>query len=184
MNTAKMSVKEQLLQMPEYFVYFGEVPLGETWGMGPMTDGRDADLITKANGISLKEALSERPEFAEKWCIESFNHWAVGWIENVLYEVVDEDGELSEIAQFLLDWQMKLDDYPIMDEELHSQLEYDNALEVIKYSAGCDDEEAQLIFEWIFDNCPDQIYGEEGLSRASIQRAMQALNMEEEDEAW
>jgi hypothetical protein len=183
-NRAEMSVKEQLLQMPPYFVYYGNVPLGETWGIGPMVDGRDADLITTANGISLKEALKEHPEFEDKWCVESFNHWAVGWVENVLFEVVDEDGELSAIAQFMLDWQMRLDDYPIMDEELHSQLEYDNALEVIKNTTGCDDGEAQLIFEWIFDNHSDEIYGEEGPSWEAIKKAMKALKLEDEDEDW
>lgn len=172
---------EQLLELPKDFIYYGDYPVGKTWGIGPLTDYRDADTITRANGIALKKSLESHPEWDEQWTIESFNHWAVGWVENIIYQVINDEGNLTKVAQFLLDWQRKLEDYPVADEDLLAQLEYEELRDTIHLQIGCTDEEIDRIIDWIFENDPVLLYGQ-AIRHEIIERAAKALGLVEEDE--
>ncbi len=169
--------KEQLLELPEDFIYYGPYPVGETWGIGPMTDSRDSDVLTRANGTALRMELSDLG-CEEDWDIASFNHWAVGWVENVIYKVVDDEDNLTEVAKFLIAWQERLNEYPVADEELYSAMEYDEQLEDIKYISGLDWDTTMKVASHMFDS--GTLYGGD-IREKDVKEAMEELGLNEED---
>jgi hypothetical protein len=83
---------------------------------------RDSDTLTRSNWIVITESLKD----IEGWHIERFNHWAVGWIE---YLVVNVN---SAAFDLMVDWNEKLDDYPIADEDHYFELEFTELHEFIE----------------------------------------------------
>ncbi len=90
---------------------------------------RDSDCLTRSNFRSFKSALKEFDSWQSNdegaYCVESFNHWAVGWVEYLL--VNPECKAAIELADKLRE---KLKDYPVLDENDFSNLENDEANEV------------------------------------------------------
>jgi len=116
--------------MPDY--YFGaEWP--EFYGSG-FGRHRDSDCLTRANfdaALKLIQTATTLPDDAENEDGESIhpqvvceNHWAVGWVEWIAIHESDE-GALK-CADGL---QEAVEDYPVVDEELFSQYETDEAEE-------------------------------------------------------
>lgn len=189
-----MITKEQIDQAfinPENFIYLGDLPIGDTWSIGPTIQHRDSTLIDQSNAIALKEELKEHSEWNDDWAIESMNHWAVGWVEKLCFRVVNKDGSPSEIFQFLLDWKQDLEDYPLADEELYSRMEYEATLENIGWVGSpylkedYPDDWAEQVWAWFWDNnqrAIDNVDDEGGWpSREEMQEVLKALNLLEEE---
>ncbi len=93
---------------------------------------RDSDCLTRSNFRSFKAALAAQPAIAGwssddvgGYTVESFNHWAVGWVE---YLLINPECKLAVgLAEEL---RASLEDYPVLDENDFSQLESDEANEV------------------------------------------------------
>lgn len=77
------------------------------------TKTRDANILTLANWDAFLQALD-----GTDYEIESSSHWACGWIE---YLIVKPDSEALRIAD---DIHEQLADYPVVDDELLSQYEF------------------------------------------------------------
>ncbi len=121
---------------------------------------RDADTFTRSNWHSWQEELGEWiaelpdeigygrregdwPDGTPFVFIARASHWAVGWVEQ-LHIRDDAPAEVLEIAVGLLE---QLEDYPILDDDHHSQLEWDEineALEAWGYSDVQGDLEALI----------------------------------------
>lgn len=97
---------------PEYYV-------------APVTRNRDSDILTESNWDAQWKALSalakDTPDGEETSpCIVSENHWAVGWVEWVAIHESNAEAlkEADELAA-------SLESYPILDEEEHSNREWE-----------------------------------------------------------
>lgn len=110
---------------------------GATWegyyssGFG---QSRDSDVLERANFQAAWSALKNDRSIDLGECgpdndgptvlVVLENHWAVGWVEWIA--IHETDTEALAIARTLCD---RANDYPILDEELHSRLEDDECAE-------------------------------------------------------
>ena len=84
---------------------------------------RDSRILEESNYTSIKEFLEKNKiNFIEV----SFNHWAVGWIEELMIQE-DDIKDIEFINDEILD---KLEDYPVFDEEDFYKREYEEATEI------------------------------------------------------
>ena len=92
--------------------YIGAAWEGFYVGLG---QNRDSDCLTRANFQAFLTMLGGESETV---IVVREGHWACGWIEWIAIDMKDEKAALQ--ADNLLD---RLEDYPILDENLFSQLE-------------------------------------------------------------
>jgi len=79
---------------------------------------RDSDALERCNFQEFCAALEEiNPDC---YAVESENHWAVGWVETLLVDPAYPTA--VALAETL---RAKLADYPVLNDEAFSQLEYD-----------------------------------------------------------
>lgn len=103
--------------MPDHY-------MGETWpdyyssGVG---QSRDSDALERSNFESMLKLLGGESETV---IIVRESHWAVGWVEWIAIHATDE--KALKIAD---ETQAELDDYPVIDEEHWSEVEYKEANE-------------------------------------------------------
>jgi hypothetical protein len=179
----------EAVKMPEDFAYFGDLPIGDTWSLGPVILTRDSDLLTESNAQALKNSLEEIPEFEGEYAIESMNHWAVGWTEHLCFHVFEYDGDLmvpTEIFKWIKKWFEALEDYPVADEEDWSRREVEATLENITNEGihlvrECTEGWESKVYSWLWDNDQYSVESHDGgggyPSDSAIRKALKALNM-------
>lgn len=97
--------------------------VGETWpnyysaGFG---QSRDSDVLERSNFEAVRRALSEVEPEGDKWQIVRERHWAVGWVDWI---AIGDDCECDELLRVADAAKAKVADYPILDEELYSEME-------------------------------------------------------------
>ena len=95
------------------------------WGIY-YTHHRDSGLLDQSNASVISKALDKFTGDDDSTVVgESHNHWAVGWIEGYSILVYDGDNNPTEAVQVLYELLLRLDDYPILDEEDYSEKELD-----------------------------------------------------------
>lgn len=125
--------KADALRRPSDFGYFGDnEEMFETWTLGPVIETRDSEIREKANAASIKKMLESDPSLEEDWEITGCKHWAVGWVDQVSFRVIDEKGELTRISRVIKGIFDSLEDGAILDEGLRSEMEYDDTLSNIR----------------------------------------------------
>lgn len=90
----------------------------QAWLVLPVGQNRDSGTLARSNFMTALDMLGGESDTCE---VHRFNHWAVGWLEIIIVEP-----SMESRAQ---DIQNSLDNYPILNEEHHSQLEYEAACE-------------------------------------------------------
>lgn len=91
--------------------------LGETWegyysaGIG---QARDSDALGRANFQAMRNELKD----CEGWQVVREGHWACGWVEWIAIEATAV--RALEIASAIME---RYADYPVIDEDLFSQVE-------------------------------------------------------------
>lgn len=124
----------QSLERPPSFGHHSDIDLFCTWSLGPVIRTRDSGILETANYKALKAALKAGPFVdyddaddpdAADFAVFAARHWAVGWVDHLSFRVTDENGEASPIARWIYDWYAALSDYPVADEDLYSELEYE-----------------------------------------------------------
>src|SRR5262245_6049769 len=80
---------------------------------------RDSDLLTQSNFDCALQELGGESDTVQ---VHRFGHWACGWFELILIDPADE--KATETAQEIED---SLADYPILNDEHHSELEFTEA---------------------------------------------------------
>ena len=94
-------------QWPEYFVFLGQ--------------SRDSDAIERSN---FERGLTALGGESDTILVVRERHWAVGWVEWI---AIHESNMAALIEAD--DMLCALSDYPVLDEEHYSGLEYDEVLE-------------------------------------------------------
>ena len=132
--------------IPEYLQRWERPPnyIGMDWSDCYVLYGthRDADLLTRSNFQAIIAELEEnyqsylvnKGEDHEKngrmaadngggFIVAGARHWAVGWIETILIPV---DSPLLELADEI---RASIESYPVYDESLYSDMEYNEVQE-------------------------------------------------------
>ena len=86
----------------------------QDWFVLPVGINRDSNTLAHANWESVIKHLGGESETLE---VHRFGHWACGWFEIALLHP-DREDEGDEIEKCL-------EDYPVFDEDLYSELEYE-----------------------------------------------------------
>ena len=84
-----------------------------------VTKHRDSEAIERANFDSAYDQLTEAFSVGVVEVVR-FGHWAVGWFEILTYNT-GVNGLAEAVANII----KRLDEYPILDEDLWSQYEWD-----------------------------------------------------------
>jgi len=165
------------------FSYTGEVDLGRTWAM-TFSVNRDSGLLEQSNYKTIKGDLEER--FPKDVSDERFNHWAVGWVDHLLVRMLDKKGKVTKAGIAALEWQERLEGYPVADEEDYSRRELEATFENIKFEGGLDDETAQKVYDWLSEHESRELESSDDQgaypSGESIERAMKGLGLMELEE--
>lgn len=94
----------------------------QDWLVVPVGQNRDSEALAQSNFAAAVAMLEEvEPEDAEEPNYEvcSFGHWACGWIEII---IVRPGSKAQEVAEEI---EKSLEDYPVLDEDDHSQREWE-----------------------------------------------------------
>jgi len=94
-------------QWPEYFVFLGQ--------------SRDSDALERSN---FEQGLAALGGESDTVFIVRERHWAVGWVEWIAIH----EGDITALTEADA-MTCALSDYPVLDEEHHSGLEYDEVSE-------------------------------------------------------
>lgn len=86
----------------------------EDWLVVPVNRNRDSGILDESNFEAALKILGGESDTVE---IHRFGHWACGWFEIILADPKHGD--------VLVEMQDSLEGYPVLDEEDHSQREYD-----------------------------------------------------------
>jgi len=98
------------------------------------TSNRDSGLLDKANEKVIAQAME--PFLGDDATSESHNHWAVGYVDGYSIRVYNDKGEVTEAFRTWAELVLSMEDYPVLDEELYSEMEHDATLENIEWAAG------------------------------------------------
>lgn len=90
------------------------------WYVLPVMKTRDATVLDESNFDSALELLKGYDESVE---VHSFGHWACGWYELIL---IESDSEAQLIAEGIV---KELENYPVVNEDHYSNLQYERASE-------------------------------------------------------
>lgn len=107
--------KSAALKRIPNFGYWGERPLFDTWGVMTVTRHRDSEALERSNFTVVSEDL--RTRFPETVEILETRHFAVGWMDHLIFDAHDPDTLAAVYA-----WESKLADYPVADEMHYSAL--------------------------------------------------------------
>jgi len=140
------------------FSYYGDLPLGETWGL-TLSQNRDSEALYRSNfEVISKDMLERFPDHVE---IVNFNHYLCGWIEHVAikffekpehakypnhlesptfitmkhlhYELwLKQNDLITPAGQAIFKWSDKLDKYPVADETHYCKLEHNEEMESLE----------------------------------------------------
>jgi len=112
------------------FVWFGSPEDDGNWAIiVPMH--RDSTLVGQSNAHVIHEALAKFVE-SEDVSFEQHSHWAVGWVDAVCIRVYDKEGNITPAFKKMHELHEEMENYPLLDEEDHSEREYEASLENIK----------------------------------------------------
>jgi len=106
----------QIEQTPgAHFMYHGDHP---DW---PITFAvnRDSDPLDRSNFAVAQTKLAALDPHGDTYVVERFNHWLCGWTDNLL---VMPESPAHQLANLL---NAQIDDYPVLDDDHYSQLEWD-----------------------------------------------------------
>jgi hypothetical protein len=87
-------------------------------GIAPCGRHRDSDALERSNHVTVVALLDDiGPDGHD---IADFGHWAVGWIEEITYDLGNAD-----MAAAVADIRARVEDYPSLDDDLFSTYEWE-----------------------------------------------------------
>ena len=163
---------------------------GENWTI-VHTESRDSDLVAKSNAKAI-QAEMDKPEFKDDVLPQHFNHWAVGWVDGYAIRVYDDKGEITPAFERWCQLVKALEDYPLLDDQDHSQMEYDETIENISDEGGrlvkseAPEDWAKQVFSWLWANDQRAVEPMDGgggyPTKEQIRNALLDLNLLDPDE--
>jgi len=107
---------------------------------------RDSSILEESN---FDTAVSMLGGESDTVCIIQFNHWAVGWIEELMIDPKD-----ANAVRIACDIHENLETYPVLDEDDYSRREFEVAVEAW-VSYGASDYRRALLRYWDIDSLDD-----------------------------
>jgi len=100
-----------------------------------LSQHRDSDSLTRSNFTCALDKLGESKscQWGETVQVVRENHWAVGWVEWIA--IHESDLSAIDKANKMLN---KIDEYPVLNEDHWSNLEFDEATRYWQTMALCD----------------------------------------------
>jgi hypothetical protein len=119
------------LDKPDSFAYWGDLDLfntvGQVYGIH-----RDSDLLSQSNW-EVVHTMIDAAGLSDSFPEYTSNHWAVGWVTSLCINLTTESGELNTPAlEFWAGILERLENYPVLDEEHYSNLEYEDLIQTIE----------------------------------------------------
>lgn len=161
---------EKALERPDSF-FTSDDSIGYTHAL---TIGvhRDSDVLARSNWEVISKDMTER--FDDDVHIHGSRHWAVGWMDQLavrvhLYPHPYVGTVVSPAFQAIVEWQEKLEEYPVADESAYSEMEYDEALETLENSYNVSTDKVTDVFSYLFDTysyCSAEEYNEDAVAEA------------------
>ena len=96
----------------------------ETWVVSSIAQHRDSDPLQKSNfWIAIDKLLELEGELhpQKSWEILRYNHWASGW-----FEIIGFDPKNQLIMDKIVEMQESIEEYPILDEDHYSKLQWEH----------------------------------------------------------
>ena len=125
------------------------------------TRNRDSTLLEQSNHAYIQKAMEpyEEDGTARE---ESHGCWAYGWREGFAIRVL-KDGKATDAFKVWMNIQDALSDYPLLDEEDHSNREYEATIHNIKEIASdvrddAPDHWAEEVYIYLSDKGEDSLY--------------------------
>lgn len=121
------------------------------------THNRDSDLLDQSNATVIERAMQP---FIESGDVipENHSHWACGWVEGYSIRVFRRR-RITKAFRTYHDLAQRLAEYPVLDEQDHSDREYQATLENIADAAWKLKNEYELppdweaaVYSWLSDN--------------------------------
>lgn len=139
-----VELAKQALEKPEDFGWWGKEEMFVSWGWAGIDKNNSSRADDIVNFDLITTDLMER--FPFDFDIVGLRHWAVGHADRLTCRIlIDEklgiiESNITEAFKEAMKWLMKLDDYPIVDDE--------------KLYEYC----RQEMFDWIMQELPDDVY--------------------------
>ena len=83
---------------------------------------RDSDLLQQANAKTIEKGFSPLLDGKQAWTFSS-SHWGVGWVDGYAVRVRDASGEFTPAFLYMVETLLALEDYPVLDSSLLSEME-------------------------------------------------------------
>lgn len=99
------------------------------WGIY-YTHNRDSGLLDQSNAAVIAVALKAFDESTVRGAGAS--HWACGWVDGVAVRVYAADGSLTDAARVLGELVLRMEDYPVLDDDDYSRRETEATYEGIR----------------------------------------------------
>lgn len=132
------------------YAYWGDVPIGQTWGFIGVGRHRDSNALENSNFEVIYEDLKKR--FPSDVTIIRSSHWAVGWSEGIAVHLLDDNGVATKAAAAAMEWEEKLEEYPVADEEHFSNLETEEVMDYLGPEFGLNDEAVSMLYRALSQN--------------------------------
>lgn len=128
---------ELATQKPSDFGYWGSDDMFITWGFSGIDQHRDSDTLALSNFKVISNDLMSK--FPDDFRIETYNHWAVGYVDRLVCRIYTDDSrsEITPAFYAAMEWQNALLDYPVADDSHLSEMEYEDNIDSLSYF--CDD---------------------------------------------
>jgi len=130
------------------------------------TRNRDSGLISQSNHAYIKKAMEPYEEDGTARD-ERHGSWACGWMEGFAIRIY-KGGKVTNAFKIWMNMQDAMSDYPLLDEEDHSNREYEETLDNIKHIASdvrddAPDTWAEEVYAYLSDNNEDSLYPVDGM---------------------
>lgn len=122
------------------------------------TSNRDSGLIAQSNEFAIDKIMEKYVRNGTAHS-ERHNHWGHGYVDGYSFMVYNNKGKITAVCRAIFDLKMRMEEYPLLDEQDHSDREYESALEGIKDNSPGDVNYDLLpenwegeVFSWLWEN--------------------------------
>lgn len=134
-NEPITKLAEMALKKPEDFGYWGDEDMFVTWGF----TGHDRTAMSKTLEEANFKAISEdlMTKYPDDFRIEHYRHWACGWVDRLVCRILIHkdkgfvEENITEAFAKAIECHIQLEDYPIFDENLYSEMETEEIFQCI-----------------------------------------------------
>lgn len=144
------------------------------------THHRDSGLLAESNGAAIGKELEPFLEDDNADVMaETHNHWAVGWVAGFAVRVFRKK-RITPAFRLLHDLAVKLEEYPVLDEQDYARREYESTLANIASAAwrlrsafALPDGWESEVYEWLSENTPRAVENRDDLGGQPQERELE-----------